>query len=138
MTTVTDLFCGAGGSGLGATSVPGVSLSMAANHSPRAIETHQLNFPDTDHDCADISQVNPRRYQRTDILWASPECTNHSVAKGKARAAQEVGLFGNDDTGLAERSRSTMWDVPRFAVVHRYSAIIVENVAAAANCPPVW
>lgn len=136
MITVTDLFCGAGGSGLGAAAVPGVRLSMAANHSPRAIETHQLNFPDCDHDCADVSQVEPRRYRRTDILWASPECTNHSVAKGKKRSAQQAGLFGNDDQALAERSRSTMWDVPRFAEAHRYSAIIVENVVDAAKWVP--
>ena len=32
MITVTDLFCGAGGSSLGAEAVPGVQLVMAANH----------------------------------------------------------------------------------------------------------
>lgn len=30
--TVTDLFCGAGGSGQGAAHVPGLELRMAANH----------------------------------------------------------------------------------------------------------
>jgi DNA (cytosine-5)-methyltransferase 1 len=137
MTTVTDLFCGAGGSGLGATAVPGVELVMAANHSPRAIETHTLNFPDTDHDCADISQVEPRRYRRTNILWASPECTNHSVAKGRKRRDSQPDLFGDTvPDHVAERSRATMWDVPRFAEVHRYDAVIVENVVDAANWPP--
>src|SRR5437660_5249074 len=60
----TDLFCGAGGSGLGAWAA-GVELYMAANHSRIAIDTHAANFPDTEHDCADISQVDPRRYRRT-------------------------------------------------------------------------
>jgi DNA (cytosine-5)-methyltransferase 1 len=141
MITVTDLFCGAGGSGLGATSVPGVELWMAANHSPRAIATHQLNFPDCDHDCADISQVEPRRYRRTNILWASPECTNHSVAKGRRRDHNTIhsgpDLFGETlPDHVAERSRATMWDVPRFAEVHRYDAVIVENVVDAACWPP--
>ncbi|HEU5475674.1 MAG TPA: DNA cytosine methyltransferase [Actinophytocola sp.] len=137
MITVTDLFCGAGGSGLGATAVPGVELYLAANHSPRAIETHALNFPDCRHDCADISQVEPRRYRRTNILWASPECTNHSVAKGRKRTAAPDGdLFGEPvPDHVAERSRATMWDVPRFAEVHRYDAIIVENVVDAAMWP---
>lgn len=136
MITVTDLFCGAGGSGLGATSVPGVELVMAANHSPRAIETHALNFPTCEHDCADISQVEPRRYRRTNILWASPECTNHSVAKGRKRRA-EPDLFDEPlPDHVAERSRATMWDVPRFAEVHRYDAVIVENVVDAANWEP--
>lgn len=139
MLTVTDLFCGAGGSGLGATAVPGVELMMAANHSPRAIETHQLNFPGCDHDCADISQVEPRRYRRSNILWASPECTNHSIAKGRKRAATQHSLFDEEPPEpdhVAERSRATMWDVPRFAEAHRYDAVIVENVVDAAKWPP--
>lgn len=137
MITVTDLFCGAGGSGLGATAVPGVELIMAANHSPRAIETHALNFPDCAHDCADISQVEPRRYRRTNILWASPECTNHSVAKGRKKQSTQPDLFGDVlPDHVAERSRATMWDVPRFTEVHRYDAVIVENVVDAANWEP--
>ncbi|GAA3878542.1 DNA cytosine methyltransferase [Saccharothrix violaceirubra] len=137
MITVTDLFCGAGGSGLGATAVPGVQLVMAANHSPRAIETHAANFPDCAHDCADISQVEPRRYRRTNILWASPECTSHSVAKGRKRRQVGPGLFDEPlPDHVAERSRATMWDVPRFAEVHRYDAVIVENVVDAAHWAP--
>lgn len=138
--TITDLFCGAGGSALGATAVPGVELRMAANHWQRAIETHAANFPDADHDIANISQVEPRRYARTDILWASPECTNHSQAKGRKRATQPD-LFGETlPDEAAERSRATMWDVPRFAEVHRYSAVIVENVVDAAQWEmfPAW
>lgn len=87
--TITDLFCGAGGSGLGAAAA-GYRLVMAANHWQLAIETHAANFPDADHDCADISQVDPRRYAATDVLWASPECTNHSQAKGKRRGDYRV------------------------------------------------
>jgi DNA (cytosine-5)-methyltransferase 1 len=137
MITVTDLFCGAGGSGLGATAVPGVELWMAANHSPRAIETHAANFPDCEHDCADISQVEPRRYRRTNILWASPECTNHSIAKGKRRETRQGDLFDEAlPDHVAERSRATMWDVPRFTEQHRYDVIIVENVADAAKWIP--
>jgi len=133
MITMTDLFCGAGGSSTGAVAT-GVDVRMAANHWAMAIETHNTNHPETDHDCADISQVDPRRYPRTDILWASPECTNHSVAKGRKRAGSTPDMF---DLTLpdeaAERSRATMWDVPRFAEHHRYRAIIVENVVDAAK-----
>ncbi|MCU1685792.1 MAG: cytosine-specific methylase [Amycolatopsis sp.] len=137
--TVTDLFCGAGGSGLGASAVPGVELTMAANHWELAIETHQTNFPGTDHDCADISQVEPRRYRRTSILWASPECTNHSNAKARKRLAQQT-LFDGEPDSSAVRSRATMWDVPRFAEHHRYEAIVVENVVEAAQWEmfPAW
>lgn len=141
MITGTDLFCGAGGSGLGAHAVPGVQLRIAANHWQLAVDTHAQNFPDVDHDCADISQANPRRYPRTDFLWASPECTNHSVAKGKKRATNQPDLFGDAlPDEAAERSRATMWDVPRFAEHHRYKSVIVENVVDAARWVlwPAW
>ncbi|MDE2100834.1 MAG: DNA cytosine methyltransferase [Patescibacteria group bacterium] len=133
--TVTDLFCGAGGSSTGLSSLPGVQVVMAANHWQLAIDSHQLNHPNTDHDSADISQVEPSRFPTTDILWASPECTNHSVAKGikRQRNLQEQlpGLEDRLPDAAAIRSRATMWDVPRFAEFHQYRAIIIENVVDA-------
>ena len=105
------------------------------------METHAANFPEVDHDVADISQVDPRRTPRTDILWASPECTNHSQAKGRKRVTNQPDLFGETlPDEAAERSRATMWDVPRFAEHHRYRAVIVENVVDAARWVmwPAW
>ena len=92
--TMTDLFCGAGGSSTGAVSVPGVTVRLAANHWATAIETHNANHPDTDHLQADISNTDPRYIPGTDILWASPECTNHSRAKGRKLPSQPD-LFGD-------------------------------------------
>ena len=129
--TVTDLFCGAGGSSLGAESA-GLTLRMAANHWQTAIDVHQAHFPDAGHDCADISQADPRRYPVTDILLASPECTNHSQARGVSRKRQDPSLWDAPDPA-AERSRATMWDVPRFAEQMNYSAVVVENVVEAAK-----
>lgn len=137
MLTLTDLFCGAGGSSTGAIAVPGVDVRMASNHWDLAIETHNTNHPTTDHLCANLSQVDPRYFPRTDILWASPECTNHSVAKGRRRVDAQPDLFGETLPGAAaERSRATIWDVPRFAEVHRYEAVIVENVVDAWHWEP--
>ena len=51
---------------------------------------------------------------RTDLLWASPECTNHSRAKGRKLPTQPD-LFGDVlPDAAADRSRATMWDVVRF------------------------
>lgn len=136
--TITDQFCGAGGSSQGARKLSrkmggGLEIALAMNHWRLAIETHNTNFPQTDHDCADISACDPRRYQSTDILITSPECTNHSLAKGVKRKYQQTNnLFGNLTIDpAAERSRATMWDVPRFAEIHSYNLIIVENVVEA-------
>lgn len=139
--TVTDLFCGAGGSSSGLVAA-GFKVVTAANHWQQAIDSHQINHPETDHSSADISQVNPGYFQRTDILWASPECTNHSVAKGvKRQRAVNEALFDLDGTAplpdeAANRSRATMYDVPRFAEHHQYRAIIIENVVDAYRWVP--
>ena len=126
--TFSDMFCGAGGFSLGAKQA-GIVPRLGLNHWQRAIETHNANFPNMDHDCTDIHACNPRRYPTTDVLLASPECTNHSIAKGvKRRDSGQLGLFNDEVDPAAERSRATMWDVVRFAEVHRYRIIIVENV----------
>ena len=107
---------------------------MAANHWQLAVETHNRNLPHADHDCADISQTDPRRYPATDILWDSPECTNHSQARGKRRTDTSPDLFGDTlPDAAAERSRATMWDVCRFVEAMQlrgkpYAGLVVENV----------
>jgi DNA (cytosine-5)-methyltransferase 1 len=139
--TVRDLFCGAGGSSIGA-EVAGASLRHGLNHWDRAIETHATNFQHADHDCQDVSSLTTaqiRRYPVADILLASPECTNHSLAKGaRRRKPQAASLFEDGPAGSDEqdRSRATMWDVVRFAEQqllkgHPYKAIVVENVVDA-------
>lgn len=130
--TVTDQFCGAGGSSLGATAA-GAQVVLAMNHWKLAVETHNTNFPDTLHDCVDISACDPRRYPHTDILITSPECTGHSRAKGKKHKQQaQLHLWEKPTIDpAAERSRATMLDVPRFAEYHQYECIIVENVVEA-------
>lgn len=138
MITATDLFAGAGGSSTGATQA-GVQVVIAANHWRLAVDVHHENHPDTDHDCADISQVDPRRYPRTHILLGSPECTWHSNAAGRRRMVGQESLpMGEKPLPLeaGERSRATMWDIPRFAEHHLYRAVIVENVVEAAKWPP--
>lgn len=135
MITLTDLFCGAGGSSTGAVQVPGVQVRVASNHWQLAVDTHEANHPDTGHVCADLSQIDPRYYPKTDILWASPECTNHSIAKGGTRDIAPD-LFNQMPNAAAERSRATMWDVPRFTEAHRYSIVIVENVVDVARWAP--
>jgi DNA (cytosine-5)-methyltransferase 1 len=137
--TVTDQFCGAGGSsqgvrryvqrtGLGS----GMEVKLAMNHWKLALETHATNFPDTDHVATDIQACNPKDYPSTTILITSPECTNHSVAKGKKQVKAQMDAFdqGTHDAA-AERSRATMWDVVRFAEYHKYKIIITENVVDA-------
>lgn len=135
--TCTDLFAGAGGSSTGLAAA-GIRVTVAVNHWPVAIETHALNHPDTLHDIANVSQTDPARYPRTDLLRASPSCTHHSRAQGK-RLPKATGatLFDEQPRTLPQltelepdRARATMFDVVRFTDHHAYDAVIVENVPA--------
>ncbi len=125
---LTDMFCGCGGSSQGAQSA-GAEVKLAMNHWDLAIESHNENFPETVHVCADVREMDPRRYRSTTLLWASPECTNHSLAKGKKRTTAQLKLLENGELDpAAERSRATMWDVVRFSEYHDYQMVFVENV----------
>lgn len=137
--TVTDQFCGCGGSSQGVRRYAqraglntGLEVKLALNHWQLAVETHSTNFPDTLHDCTDIQACDPRYYPSTDILITSPECTNHSVAKGRKQVKAQLDAFatGKEDPAAA-RSRATMWDVVRFTEHHQYRIVITENVVDA-------
>lgn len=142
--TTTDQFCGCGGSSSGAKKVldkVGGEITLALNHWKLAIETHNTNFPDTKHDCTDISACDPRRYPSTDILITSPECTTHSPAGGNNHKAlkKQMDMFDKGTIDPAtQRSRATMYDVVRFAEYHRYRRIIVENVVEAKTRWPLF
>ncbi len=136
--TFTDIFCGAGGSSIGLTAA-GLELTLAANHWPVAIDTHAANFPAAEHLCADVNNYDMRRLPRTDVLWASPICTEASPAggssktrpKAKPRPRGQLDLLQQDghiaQAGF-ERTRATFHDVIRATEVHRYTAVLVENV----------
>jgi DNA (cytosine-5)-methyltransferase 1 len=125
--TATDIFCGAGGSSLGLTYVccPScgrqlIEVTQAINHWDLAVQAHNANFPDADHDVHDVEVIPASRFRRTDILWASPECVNHTSCKGK-----------REDSPEALRSRATFKDIVRFTAYHHYDAVLVENVVEA-------
>lgn len=127
--TITDLFAGAGGSSTGALQVPGVDVRIAANHWQLVCDIHALNHPNTDHAVVDLHQERPSFFPKTDILWASPECTKWSQANGAKLPAIEEGLFEDPLSDDAKnRSRLLMFDVLRFIEHHRYRLVIVENV----------
>lgn len=138
--TVTDQFCGAGGSSQGAVAA-GLEVKMALNHWRQAIETYQTNFANTRVDCTDISACDPRRYPSTNILITSPECTTHSPGGGNThkQVKAQLALYDSGKIDPAtERSRATMWDVCRFTEYHNYDIVIVENVVEAKTRWPLF
>lgn len=90
-----------------------------------AADTFQLNFPHADVRRDPAEELDTReikaRVGRVDLLLASPECTSHSVAKGKAPRC--------------ETSRATAFQVVRYAEALEPRWIVVENVTQMRKWP---
>lgn len=116
-----DLFCGGGGTSTGADRalrIAGFEPELTAiNHWPVAIATHTANHPSARHLCTSVDDVDPRQLYGPGelfMLWASPECTHHSRARG--------------GTPVNEQSRATGHCVTRWAEALLPPVILVENV----------
>lgn len=112
-----DLFCGAGGSSWGAKAA-GVTIVAGFDCWRLARKAFQDNFPQTrvfGRRLERLSLKSVAKYVgRIDLILASPECTNHSVAKGKKRGC--------------EISRRTAFQVVRFAKALKPRWVVIENV----------
>ena len=122
--TATDLFAGAGGSSEGLRQA-GITVKIAANHSVRAVATHQRNHPETEHRIADLSETDWTTFPSTTIAWASPSCVWHARAGGRRPLPADVEK-ARASAGAIDRA--TAFAVIAASEVHQYKAVIVENV----------
>ncbi|MGA4239746.1 DNA cytosine methyltransferase [Ralstonia nicotianae] len=116
MRTFIDLFCGGGLGARGAVQA-GMTPLVAVDLWNIACETYKANFPGTTVLNERIELLDPLRHCRPgelDLLLASPECTNHSVAKGAAPRD--------------ERSRETALHTVDWIAALRPTWFIIENV----------
>lgn len=83
--SIIDCFAGGGGASVGIEMALGRPVDIAVNHDPQAIRIHQVNHPNTMHLTEDIFKVDLQKYvggRHVALMWASPDCTSHSKAKG--------------------------------------------------------
>lgn len=123
---IVDLFAGGGGASTGMEAATGRPVDIAINHSPTALAVHAANHPRTQHLTADVWEVDPLK--ATDgcpvwLLWASPDCTHFSVAKGGKPRKQKI--------------RSLAEVVVRWARKVRPEIIFLENVQEFAGWGPL-
>jgi DNA (cytosine-5)-methyltransferase 1 len=112
-----DLFCGGGGSSIGALGA-GVQPVGGVDLWPLATSAYALNVPGAITFTRDLNELEPQKVLDEvgpiDLLLASPECTHHSVAKGNKPRCEE--------------SKQLAFQVQRFATVLKPRWLIVENV----------
>jgi len=112
-----DLFCGAGGSSWGA-QCAGVEIAAGFDMWSVAEAVFKANFPEAKFYGGRLEEHDPdsiaKELGKIDLIMASPECTNHSVAKG--------------NKPRCEKSRETAMQVVRFAEALRPRWLVIENV----------
>lgn len=114
-----DLFAGGGGATSGLKRGLNQKIHVAVNHNVVAISAHRRNNTGTRHYHSDVFEVDPLEAtggRPVNVLWASPDCTSFSPAKGAAPIRR----------GL----RALPWVVPRWAAAVRPRFIVMENVSA--------
>lgn len=116
-----DLFCGAGGSSYGARAA-GAEIVAGFDAWQLAGNVYQDNFPEARFHHGPIETFTQKAIKSlgdVDLILASPECTNHSPAKG--------------NKPRCEKSRETAFQVTRFARVLEPRWIVLENVVSMRN-----
>lgn len=114
---IIDCFAGGGGASVGIEMALGRQVDIAINHDPQAIIMHKTNHPRTKHITEDIFSVDLQKYvkgRKVALMWASPDCTSHSKAKGGQPRSK----------GL----RMLPWAVYKHAKVVYPEVLIMENV----------
>lgn len=114
---IIDCFAGGGGASVGIEMALGRPVDIAINHDPDAILMHKTNHPTTLHLTEDIFKVDLQKYvkgRKVSLMWASPDCTSHSKAKGGQ--PRKKGL------------RILPWAVYKHAKAILPEVIIMENV----------
>ncbi|WP_296584251.1 DNA cytosine methyltransferase [Xanthobacter sp.] len=84
---VIDSFACGGGASTGISMALGRGPDIAINHDPLALAMHRVNHPGTRHmvqDVATVDSVSMCAGLPIGMLWMSPDCTDHSKAKGAA------------------------------------------------------
>ena len=112
-----DLFCGGGGSSWGAVHA-GAQIVLGVDGWARAIETYSLNFENRGHQFLMGEDTKPAdlglKKGQIKLLLASPECTNHTCAKGSKVRDEESKRTANYVLNFA-RDLDPQW-------------IVIENV----------
>ena len=119
---IVDNFAGGGGASTGIRQAIGRDPDIAINHDREALALYRANHPTTRVLCEDVFDVNPRMVcggRRVGLLWASPDCTFFSKARGGVP---------HRDRDRARRRRGLAGVVLRWAAEVRPRVIIVENV----------
>jgi len=127
--TFVDLFCGGGLGARGAVMAGGQPL-LAVDAWDQAAETYRENFPEARVLCQRLEEVSPLAElegKQVDLLLSSPECTNHSPAKGAAprcEVSRATSLITLDWARALKPRWIVLENVPNMRRWHRFEELV--------------
>lgn len=116
---VLDLFCGAGGLGLGFKQA-GFDIIGGIDFEENAIKTHNHNFKDSESFCIDISKMENKdileKFKNVDLIIGGPPCQGFSTAN----------MWQKDEKD--DERNKLFYEFIRYVEVLKPKAILIENV----------
>lgn len=112
-----DYFAGGAGASSGIACAVCEPAYFAVNHSRSALDMYRQNHPYTRLYCEDVFDVDPEKICEGHpmwLLWASPDCTHHSKARGGKPVSKHI--------------RGLPWAIVRAALKVRPGCVMFENV----------
>lgn len=132
MELVIDSFACGGGASEGIKMALGRDPDIAVNHDDMALAMHRVNHPTTRHmvqDVATVDSVGMCGGLPIGMLWMSPDCTDHSKAKGAAPNRNGVNTRGIGWAIVGWVKALPKWQRPR--------VVFLENVEEYVDWGPV-
>lgn len=114
---IVDNFAGGGGASLGIYRALNRPVNIALNHDQDALALHKANHPETVHVLQDVLEADPNELTQgrpVGLAWFSPDCTDHSKAKGGRPRRKYI--------------RALAWVMVKWAVQVRPRTLYLENV----------
>lgn len=129
---VVDEFACGGGMSEAIEQAIGRHVDISVNHDDDACSMHAANHPQTQHYCNDVFKVHPKEVtgnRPVGLLHMSPDCTDHSQAKGgqpRSRALRALAWIGVRWAGQKR---------PRIITLENVKQILQWGPLIAKRCP---
>lgn len=116
---IIDLFSGCGGAATGILRNEGTEILCAIDYDENAVKVYEKNIKAKKIFCEDIRKIDLNKipsFEKNSIkvIWASPECTNFSIARGNKL--------------INEESKDLAFEIEKFVKKLNPDFIFVENV----------
>lgn len=130
---IVDEFAAGGGMSTAIEMAIGRHVDISVNHDDDACSMHQINHPQTEHFCADVFDVPPKTVTKgrpVGLLHMSPDCTDHSQAKGGQPRSRKLRALSWIGVRWAGQVRPRMMSLENVKQILKWGPLIAKRCTA--------